>query len=142
MRRLQRIVGIAFCLNVILGNVCLLEITFAIEPEIKSDFEAFSRADATECPWTVPQSRAPNLPAGTTDDGRQTPCTNGHCLTTPPPAISCFFDAAKISMPPAIPGDLQTATVIAEPPDRVTVLADITERPPIDAVTGTIVLRC
>ncbi len=141
MRRLQRVIGLAFALNVILGNVCLLEITFAIEPEIKSDYEAFSRADATECPWIVPQSRAPSIPSETPKNN-DSPCTNGHCLTTPPPGISCFFDAAKISMPPAIPVDTAVFGLQILPTEIVTVLADITERPPIADPLSTVVLRC
>ncbi len=134
MRWKYGLVGITYAASVLLANVCLMDITQAIEPAVPSDPIPISYVDAKECPWV----KAWTTDGSATVETKRSPCESGHCITTPAPEISCFGTNDGPSSPvvlsvPATNGAWTALNGTDLPPD-------VTESPPLVGVT-TVVLR-
>ncbi len=134
MRWKPGLVGLSYVASVLLANVCLMDITQAIEPATSSDPIPVSYVDAKECPWVKIAEPESDPTIGT----KRSPCESGHCITTPSPEISCF---GKDDPPPAPTiSALPAPSAVIHVPSGVSPPPEITESPPLVAVT-TVVLR-
>jgi len=129
-------VGLAFVLNLLLGNVCLLGTAYAANPIDESVETLLSREvpmsfNVITCTWVK------------TDDGWQptadSPCASGHCLKKEAPETSCLAAApaerAAAVLPVAPPEEpfvVWTDAIAVELPE---------ERPPILLGLDSVVLR-
>jgi hypothetical protein len=96
-------VCLAFVLNLVLSNVCLVGSAYAATPGSGATQELLSREvpmsfNVVTCAWVK------------TDDGWQpaegSPCASGNCLKKSPPDTRCLFSAIAPHVPAQLPTPL------------------------------------
>ncbi len=129
-------VGLAFVLNLLSSNVCVMGTAYAATPasgaveNVLLSREVPMSFDVVTCTWVK------------TDDGWQptpdSPCASGHCLKKEKPETRCVVSpahevvAAQVPVPPSI------AAILPEIPERA---AEPTESPPPRPGHGSTVMR-
>jgi hypothetical protein len=81
MRKFLVLTG--FLANILVGQVCLSQITYAA-PVTNKQGQVMSRSDAAACPFQYAQMSAVPL---TSSGG----CPDGKCIKKAPPCTSCFL---------------------------------------------------
>ena len=124
------LIAVAFLCNVVLGNVCMLQLAHAMAPEGARDPRLMSRVDAKDCPFLRAAAASPQ---------KQNGCADGHCLTVPPhdvtvvPALAAVASAAVL---PACPPEIAFPDPFAS-----LSLRPLPESPPPLHAVRTVVLR-
>ena len=127
----KNVVTAAYLCNLLLGNVCLLQVANAAEQD--GPVVRMSMNDPAKCPWIDANAGREDLPA------RESPCATGHCFSQPEPHDSNLTLALQ---------EIPSQGII--PPSPVeTVIINRTEAPPsarahgppLPVDIGTIVLR-
>lgn len=101
-------VGLAFVLNILLSNVCLIGTAYGAQPADSPAQHMLSREvpmsfNVVTCTWVK------------TDDGWQptpdSPCASGKCLKKSEPDTRCLFAMLHVEMPAQLPPVLADASV-------------------------------
>jgi hypothetical protein len=123
--RFRMLVGIAFVLNLVLSNVCLVGSAYAATPGSGGARELLSREipmsfNVVTCAWVK------------TDEGWQpaegSPCASGKCIKKAPSDTPCLFPGVATRVPAHFPAPLPADATLAI--ERSLPLPAPDERPP------------
>lgn len=135
----KSVIGVAYVLQVLVGNVCLIDLAQAMAPGGVPEAAApMSREDIPQsretltCPWISAESQ-------TADPAAPSPCDSGTCMTNPAPEVPCLLTAVHASEPQTLPTYMAQDPVPPVHPDSPRPAPK--GGPPPLALAG-VVLRC
>jgi len=124
---IRAFVGLAFVLNLLLSNVCLIGSAYAATPGIGESAILLSREvpmsfNVVTCTWVK------------TDNGWQptpdSPCASGHCLKKEKPDARCIFQAAALQIVIHFPVGFPVDNILALATAHDAPLTEPTDSPP------------